>query len=377
MRSPAEIAVIIPAYNAAATLPSAVASIRRQTFQNLEVWVVDDGSCADDTGHVADSLTREEPRLRVIHQPNRGGYLARLRATRMTQAPWIGFVDADDEVEPEMYAKLHAFATAERLDVAQCEQVGCATRAPECFLGKDQCFRSYVWPCLFQGAVASFMWDKLYRNRGFSSFKALPILMFDDLAFNLQFFVNVDRIGILHEGLYHYNINAASSVRNYRRKNLEDFLAVVRFRREIAPRYGLNPNDSVFDAWVVKNARNQFVVAATAPVKQGERRGNNLRAIVSAAEVVAARRRVSSGGGGNSARGRLLSSPDRHARGVHQAAHSLKSSFHRNSTPNPRLRPGLGVCFFRSSQCDVSVHCKKRCASGTDLAWKSFAEAMK
>lgn len=278
--TPAEIAVAMPAYRATAALPRAVESVLRQTFRDLEVWIVDDGS-PDETGAVADALVRQDARVRVIHQRNDGCYQARLRAFRRTRSPWIGTVDADDEAAPTLYERLHAFATEHNLDVAQCDTVGTPAREPELFLNREATFRGVIEPKLFRGEGAFVVWDKLYRNRfDFDTYARVPILMFEDIALNLQLFEHVERVGLLHEGLYLYDINAGSSVRNYREKSFLDFMRTDALRREMAPRYGLSPDDVVFDAWVIKNARNHLVLASLAPAPSwGERLENVLRII--------------------------------------------------------------------------------------------------
>lgn len=90
-----KISVIIPAFNAAATLSRAVACVVREAenIPDLEIIVVDDGS-TDDTGAVALSL---DPRVRVVRQDNGGPPSARNRGIRESSGPWITFLDADDE----------------------------------------------------------------------------------------------------------------------------------------------------------------------------------------------------------------------------------------------------------------------------------------
>ena len=88
--------------------------------------------------------------------------------------------------------------------------------------------------------------------------------MFEDLAINLQAFVRVKRVGVLDQGLYHYNVGDGSSVRNFKRKNIDDFLEAIRFRKKFLPRYGVGPNDPVLDKWVAKNLRNNLISASSA-----------------------------------------------------------------------------------------------------------------
>ena len=110
--------------------------------------------------------------------------------------------------------------------------------------------------------------------------------MFDDLAMNLQFFVGAKRIGYLHEGLYRYDVNPGSSVRNFRLKNVSDLREAIRFREKFLPRLaGGDCDGGVMAAWVVRNVRNMYLVACSAPVRDGVSRMEKVRALLDLPEV--------------------------------------------------------------------------------------------
>ena len=88
--------VIIPAYNAAATLPSTIKSVANQTFRDFEVFVIDDGS-SDDTVRVALRLAAQDTRIRVISQPNEGVSSARNFGAEFAKGRYLAFLDADDQ----------------------------------------------------------------------------------------------------------------------------------------------------------------------------------------------------------------------------------------------------------------------------------------
>lgn len=87
--------IIIPAYNAAATLPLAARSVLSQTFTDLELIIVDDGS-TDATPAICDEIGRADSRVRVLHGTNIGQGLSRNRALDVAQGEYVGFLDADD-----------------------------------------------------------------------------------------------------------------------------------------------------------------------------------------------------------------------------------------------------------------------------------------
>lgn len=100
------ISIIVPVYNILDYLPRCVQSIREQTYQNLEILLVDDGS-TDGTGELCDRLAAEDDRIRVFHKENGGSSSARNLGLAHVRGEYIGFVDSDDYIDPDMYEKLY------------------------------------------------------------------------------------------------------------------------------------------------------------------------------------------------------------------------------------------------------------------------------
>ena len=99
------ITIIVPVYNIMEYLPRCVYSITAQTYRNLELILVDDGS-TDGTGALCDKLAAEDERIRVFHKENGGSSSARNLGLSHAKGAYIGFVDSDDYVEPDMYERL-------------------------------------------------------------------------------------------------------------------------------------------------------------------------------------------------------------------------------------------------------------------------------
>ena len=93
--------IIVPIYNVEAYLPPCVESIQGQTYSNLEMILVDDGS-ADGSGQLCDSFAEQDPRIRVIHQKNSGVSAARNAGLDIARGKYIYFVDGDDWIAPCM-----------------------------------------------------------------------------------------------------------------------------------------------------------------------------------------------------------------------------------------------------------------------------------
>ena len=99
------ISIVIPVFNAEKFLPACIDSILRQTYQELEIILVDDGS-KDMSGLICDNYARQDKRINVIHQDNGGVTSARREGVIRAQSDWIMFVDADDELVIDGLEKL-------------------------------------------------------------------------------------------------------------------------------------------------------------------------------------------------------------------------------------------------------------------------------
>lgn len=107
------VSVIIPVYNKEQYLERCLDSVLSQTFRDLEVLLIDDGS-TDQSASICESYARKDPRVRVIRRENGGASAARNTGIEEAQGEYIGFVDADDWIEAEMYAMLvHCFEEAD------------------------------------------------------------------------------------------------------------------------------------------------------------------------------------------------------------------------------------------------------------------------
>lgn len=105
------ISVVIPVYNAEMVIERIVRQVLAQTYANLELIIVDDGS-RDKTGAVIDRLALEDKRMRVFHTPNGGVSKARNKGIKEAKGKYITFVDADDEITPDYL--VHMISAIER-----------------------------------------------------------------------------------------------------------------------------------------------------------------------------------------------------------------------------------------------------------------------
>lgn len=113
------LSIIIPAYNVAPYIENCIRSVLEQTYYNLEIITVNDGS-TDHTGKILDNLAAKDRRIQVIHQDNKGVTKARIAGIKAARGDWIGFVDGDDSVDQSMYEHLLRNAEKYNADISHC-----------------------------------------------------------------------------------------------------------------------------------------------------------------------------------------------------------------------------------------------------------------
>ena len=114
------ISIIVPVYNADMYLPACLDSILNQTYRELEVILIDDGS-VDNSGKICDEYAQKDSRIKVIHKQNGGVSKARNDGLKMASGQYIGFIDGDDTIHPEMFEALYRNLLENDVDISICD----------------------------------------------------------------------------------------------------------------------------------------------------------------------------------------------------------------------------------------------------------------
>ncbi len=210
----AKISVVVPVYKTEPYLRKCLDSIVNQTWQDLEIILVDDGS-PDNCPAICEEYARRDGRVRVIHQENGGLSAARNTGLAAATGEWLGWVDSDDWIEPDMYQYLLENALKYQADVAVCGRYGWVdgqrhTRSwsRERVLDREQALLELV------EAPGNVMWgsccDRLIR-RGLWEGIRFPVgKYFEDEATMYRVFMRAQRVVCLPEAKYNYLFRGGS-----------------------------------------------------------------------------------------------------------------------------------------------------------------------
>lgn len=207
----AQISVIVPLYNTEKLLPRCVDSILGQTFRDLELILVNDGS-TDRSGEICDAYAAKDSRIHVIHKSNSG-----VGATRNvglewvmenSDSQWISFVDSDDWIHPEMLQRLLDTARKYHSKLSVCGYL--ETADGELTVTEEQ-FRAKLWkPADFyqsQEILATVPWAKLYAKEFFRDLRYPVGTYLDDEFVTYKILFQLEEIPVMPAGMYGYYIN--------------------------------------------------------------------------------------------------------------------------------------------------------------------------
>lgn len=201
------ITVVIPVYNIEQYVAECLQSVVDQTFTDLEIIVVDDGS-TDRSASIVDAFALRDKRIRVVHQENRGLSAARNLAISMATCPLIAFVDGDDKIDRQMMDKLHTALTDNNADVAICNYLR-AYRNERCpcsmKIGAGNYDRLQSMYNLLCGNIHTLLCNKLFRREVLTC--PLPEgKVFEDLDTLYKWFASVRKVTVICDVLYFYRM---------------------------------------------------------------------------------------------------------------------------------------------------------------------------
>lgn len=212
------ISVIVPVYNVSDELPRCLDSILEQTYPHIEIIAVDDGS-PDNSGEILNRYAQEHPSIRVIHKENGGVTSARLRGVAEASGDWIGFVDGDDEIEPDMYARLLNNAIMHNADISHCGYQICFDDGRVHYFHNTGTMEVHnrkqaIQELLSGQRIEPGLCNKLFAKSLFQDLKMdTSIKINEDLLMNYYLFASAESAVYEDWCPYHYIVRATSASR--------------------------------------------------------------------------------------------------------------------------------------------------------------------
>lgn len=207
----AKVSIIVPVYKTEKYLEKCISSIVAQTYTDLEIILVDDGS-PDQCPQLCDAWAAKDSRIRVIHKENGGLCSARNAGMEIMTGEYFMFADSDDWLEPDMIAALYTMITKHQADVARCSfyfnyEADGSQEAACCAERIDVCtdYNAQLSDLVITGIMSGTVWNKLYKT------ETLGAVRFDkadgcseDIMFNWRALRCKIKMVCFGEAKYHY-----------------------------------------------------------------------------------------------------------------------------------------------------------------------------
>ena len=203
-----KISIIIPIYNVENYLVRCLESVIHQTYDNLEIILVDDGS-PDQCGHICDEYKEKDDRIIVIHQKNKGLSEARNAGIEVATGSYVLFVDSDDYIEESMVEHLYNALQENFAQISCCNHIDVYDDGKAVIVGNNKGTvimdsKKALSEFLFGKMVDVVAWNKLYDIRLFSDIRFRPNKLFEDHFTTYLLLDKADVIVHSCEPLYYY-----------------------------------------------------------------------------------------------------------------------------------------------------------------------------
>lgn len=279
-----KVSIIIPVYNAELFLSSTINSLMKQTLENIEIILVDDGS-TDNSLTICYKYQKKDKRIKVIKKSNGGVSSARNEGIKSARGTYIGFVDADDWIEPEMYEQMYDRTDKINADIGMCNYaedskskstVKLLDTNKEVFEKKDVV--DYLIPEMIapndldskEEEIMGSIW-RLIINRKFIENNKLmfkeDLALMEDLVFCVEAFLKSNYIAFDKGVYYHYVITDDSALTAYRPNSIDETLHAQEYLETILKKESASNNYK-------KRMRNRYIKLFTSSIAKEPRNDN-------------------------------------------------------------------------------------------------------
>ena len=241
-----KVSIIIPVYKAEKYLSKCVDSVLNQSYTDLEVILVEDGS-PDNCGAICDDYAKKDSRIKVVHKENEGVSKARNAGLDIATGEYVQFVDSDDYLELQMTEKLVHAMKEQKVDMVLCgfyeknlnfEKVSKIEEETGIYKKKDFLMRIMNNPYSFHYGV---LWNKLFKRKVIERIRFSSDMDFgEDFIFNLHYLGKIEKIAVIEEPLYYYiryNTDSLMYIQAVGKEDVQKYLRYLEKRLLIFHKY--------------------------------------------------------------------------------------------------------------------------------------------
>ena len=225
--------IILPVYNTERYLDQCIESIVNQKFNDWHLIIMDDGS-TDSSPEICDRWAQRDKRITVVHKQNSGQADSRNIGIDMSTAEYIGFVDSDDWIEPDMYSFLIDNIQKHDADIAICNHFDDEKGKSKCKTASDTIEilnHDQASELIIKDKIQSYIWQMVFR-RSCLTYRMPGHVCFEDYAVLPHWFENARRVVRAMHPLYHYRMRRSSLVHSVYPEQEYAFLMAEKHRVE-------------------------------------------------------------------------------------------------------------------------------------------------
>lgn len=230
-----KISVIVPVFNEAKVLSRCMDSLLKQTFQDIEIICINDGS-SDNSLAILQNYADQDSRFKIISQENLGLSVSRNKGIDIARGEYIFFLDSDDYLHPQALEIFYQTAIHSQAPVVVSKSY--------CKLGKDvvsnalmntnnihyKICKSPLSILYRHRLISAVAWNKLYQREALKNFRFIEGIYFEDWPFTACFFSSIKNFALINEKLYIYNTSSPSITRSkFTIRKIHDYIVGIRY----------------------------------------------------------------------------------------------------------------------------------------------------
>ena len=255
-----KVSIIVPVYNVAPYFDQCMDSLVNQTYENIEIVVVDDGS-TDGSAEKCDQWKARDSRIVLIHKQNQGLGEARNTGLEHASGEYVGYVDSDDYVDRDFYRRMVEAAVANDADVVQCNYYKAFNDGTGKKMGDFTAVRNFSGEeCveladalvnghnrLTKGLLHAAVWVCLFRRQAINTrYLSERLVGSEDIPFKASIFLNCRRITFIPDHLCYYRYNDSSLTRRFRYDLFTRYVTLTAHLNELFLRITGRPHQADF-----------------------------------------------------------------------------------------------------------------------------------